>query len=303
MTQPRVNTIKRSGARFYVDPETGRKNPGVTSVLNMLPKPFLKFWAAKVVAEQAVENIGSVVGLAMNDPDGAIDYLKRSPDRVTRGAADTGSDAHDLFERMAKGEKIGRVPNELKPFVAHFEEFLEACEPEFTFLEETVWSDVEGYAGSFDAFGVLRGEAAGPLKDKRLFFDWKTTRSGVHEDVALQLTGYRNGEYLVRPDGSRVPMPEADGGAVLHVRPEGWALVPVETGTIEIEGQEVEMMTYLRALREVFDWDTQVKKYVIGQPVVGGGEFAVKKAKINKPRAKKAPATRVRTARKKEAAS
>lgn len=292
MTTPKVNTIKRSGARFYVDPESGRKNPGVTSVLNMLPKPFLMYWAQKVVAEQAVENLGAVVSLALNDPSGAIDYLKRSPQRTTRAAADTGSDAHDLFEKIAKGERVRYIPDELKSFVKYFNEFIEVCEPEFIFLEETVWSDSHGYAGSFDAFAILHGEGAGPLKGKRLFMDWKTTRSGVHEEVALQLTGYRNGDSLVRPDGSRVPMPESDGGAVLHVRPEGWALVPVETNPFEIDGQEVDPMAYFLALREVFDWDTQVKKHVISNPVVGGGEFAVKKAtKINKPRARKVKAS------------
>lgn len=288
MTEPKVNTIKRGGARFYVDPVEGTKNPGVTSVLNMLPKPFLMYWAQKVVAEQAVENLGAVVGLALNDPAGAIDYLKRSPQRTTRAAADTGTDAHDLFEQIAKGERIRRVPNDLKPFVGHFEEFLEVCKPEFIFLEETVWSDTHGYAGSFDAFAILHGEGAGALKGKRLFMDWKTTRSGVHEEVALQLTGYRNGDSLIRPDGSRVPMPDSDGGAVLHVRPEGWKLVPVETNPFEIDGQEVDPMDYFLALREVFDWDSQVKKHVVGAPIIGGGEFAVKSAKalkINKPRA------------------
>lgn len=290
MTTPKVKTLKRGGQRFYVDPVTKRKNPGVTSVLNMLPKPFLMYWAQKVVAEQAVENLGSVVGLALSDPQGAIDYLKRSPQRTTRQAADTGSGAHDLFEQIAKGEPLRRVPAELRPFVDHFREFMEVCEPEFEFLEETVWSDTHGYAGSFDAFGVLTGEGAGELRGLRLFFDWKTTRSGVYEEVALQLTGYRRGESLIRADGSRVPMPKSDGAAVLHVRPEGWALYPIVTDPFEIEGQEVDPFDYFLALREVFDWDTEIKKHVIGRPLVGGGEFAVapKTTKINKPKTTRA---------------
>lgn len=288
MTQPKVNTIHRAGSRFYVDPDTGRKNPGVTSILNMLPKPFLKAWAAKMVAEAAVNNIASVVGLAFTDPKGAIDYLKRAPDRFTKSAADTGSEAHDIFEQIAKGNPPARVHPELEPYMQHFLEFMEDCEPEFILLEETVWSDEVGYAGSFDAIAILHGEAAGPLQGKTLIMDWKTTRSGVHAEVALQMAAYRAAEHIVRPDGARVPMPEIDGGAVLHVRPEGWALHPIETGTVEVgDGEEVVLLDYFKALREVFDWDTVVKKAVVGKPVTAGGEFADKRTtRVNVPKRK-----------------
>jgi hypothetical protein len=297
LTTPKVKTISRSGSRFYVNPESGRKNPGVTSVLNMLPKGFLKFWAAKVAAEYAVDNLGSVVGLAMNDRQAAIDAIKGAPNRFTGKAADVGSEAHDYFEKMAKGEPIGRVHPDLAPFVQHFQEFLDLCQPEFLFMEETVWSDDLGTAGSFDAMAVLRGDGAGPLKGKSLVMDWKTTRSGVHEEVALQLAAYRNAEHLVRPDGSRVPMPAIDGAAVLHVRPEGWALYPVETGTVVLAepviheptgdvvtpGVEVEVIDYFRALREVFDWEQEVKKHVIGKPITASDAYQAKPTPINKP--------------------
>ena len=286
MTDPKVNTIHRGGSRFYVDPETGRKNPGVTSILNMLPKPFLKAWAAKLVAETAVNNITEVIGLAFRDPQGAIDYLKRAPDRFTKSAADNGSEVHDVFEQIAKGTPPKRVHPDIEPYVAHFMEFLDLCEPEFLLLEETVWSDEHGYAGSFDALAILHGAGAGELQGKTLFMDWKTTRSGVHEEVALQLAGYQYADAVVRPDGARVPLPEADGGAVLHVRPEGWQLVPVNTGIVQIAEAEVDVYDYLLALREVFDWDYEVKKHVLGRPVAAGGEFSTtrKKQHINKPK-------------------
>lgn len=109
-----LNTIQRSGSRFYVDPDTGAKTPGVTSALSMLPKGFLQFWATKTVAESAVDNIGSLMGLAMNDRAGAIDYLKGAPRQVTKQAADIGSDAHDVFERLARGEDVTRVHPDLR---------------------------------------------------------------------------------------------------------------------------------------------------------------------------------------------
>lgn len=252
MTVPRISTIKRGDSRYYVSPETGAKAPGVTSIIDMLPKPFLKFWASKVVAEQAVNNLGEIVGIAMRgDRDGAIDYLKRSPDRVTKAAADTGSEAHDYFERMAKGETVGRVHPDLRPYVDHFDAFLQEFSPEIVFTEETVWSEAHDYAGSFDAFAQINGES--------VWLDWKTTRSGIHAEVALQLAAYRHSDYIIRPDGSRVPLPKADGGAVLHVRPEGWSLVPVNCGPKSFE--------FFLHLREIFRWEKEVKETVIGDPL------------------------------------
>lgn len=280
MTTPKVTTIKRGDARFYVHPETKAKTPGVTSILRMLPKPGLKYWAAKLVAEEAVNNLGSVVSIAMSDRDGAIDYLKRAPDRDTRSAADIGSDAHDLFEAIARGEDIGRVHPDLEPYVRHFQDFMETCEPEFLFMEETVWSDAGDYAGSFDALATLLGEGAGELQGKTVFLDYKTNRTSVYEEVALQLTGYRFADYILREDGTRVPIPRTDGGAVLHIKPEGWALYPVLTGEVEIDGQQVNLGTYLAALRDVFDWETEVKKHVIGPAVASGGGIKVRRRRV-----------------------
>ncbi|WP_203750239.1 hypothetical protein [Actinoplanes cyaneus] len=235
-----------------MNPETGAKAPGVTSVISMLPKPFLQPWAAKVVATYAVENLGEIVGIAMRgDRQGAIDYLKGAPRRDTAKAAEVGSEAHDYFERMAKGESVGRVHPDLKPFVDHFDEFLQEFQPEVIFTEETVWSEKHDYAGSFDAYAVIGGE--------RLWMDWKTTRSGVHPEVAIQLAAYRHADYIIRPDGSRVPLPQADGGAVVHVRPEGWSLVPVNCGP--------EAFEVFKTLRQVFDWESATKDTVIGAPV------------------------------------
>ncbi len=248
-----VGTIKRSGTRFYIDPEDGeRKLPGVTSILSMLPKEFLKYWASKLVAQTAVDRWEYVQGLIQDDPDGMVDYLKRAPDRFTRQAARTGSEAHDLFERLARGERIGRVSSDMTPYVRHFADFLQAQQPEFLHLEETVWSDTHGYAGSFDAIAIIDGET--------VILDWKTTRSGVHEDVALQLKAYAMADRIIlAADGSYVDVPAIDAAAVLHVRPEGAKLVPVSCSD--------DLFDYFCALAKTFEWETGRKRTAIGKPV------------------------------------
>lgn len=274
MTTPKVSTIKRGGARFYVDPDNGKiKVPGVTSIIGMLPKEFLRYWAAKEVAQTAVDELGVVVAMVLNDPAAAVEHLKKAPDRNTRKAADTGTAAHDLFERMAKGETLGRVHPDLEPFVRHFDEFLTVAKPEYHFMEETVWSDKHEYAGSFDAFAEISGE--------RLWIDNKTTRSGIHEEVGIQLAAYRFADSIIRADGGRVPMPQADGGAVLHVRPEGWKLVPVRC--------DEELFEVFLHLREVFRYEKEIKSTIVGREVFSGPADAAESGpKRRAPRARKA---------------
>ncbi|MFK0290312.1 hypothetical protein ACIQU6_07495 [Streptomyces sp. NPDC090442] len=256
----KVNTIKRGGSRFYVSPEDpGIKYPGVTSVCGMLPKGFLTFWAAKLVAEEAVENLPHVLGIAMRDRDAAIDYLKRTPTRTTAKAADLGSDAHDLFERMARGEDVRRVHPDLEPHRTNFAEFLDRFQPEFLSLEHVAWSDSHQYAGSYDA--IMRVTVDGT--PEVVMADWKTTRSGIHADVALQLSAYRYADkYLDGADGSEITTvrpEEITAAAVFHSRPEAWQFTPVRA--------EYDVFDMFKRLRKVFEWDRVMSKGVIGTPL------------------------------------
>jgi len=256
MTTPKVATIKRGGSRFYVHPETGEKVPGVTSVLNMIPKPFLKFWAAKLVAEASIDQLPAFIGMVMaGDRDGAVDYLKRAPMRSTGAAAARGTEAHEIFEKLALGESVGRVHPDMKWAVSHFHEFLDAFEPEFLHIEGTVWNPSPGYAGSFDSIAQIG--------DELVIIDNKTTRSGVFPEVGLQLNAYASADFLMAKDGERSPMPKLDAAAVLHVVPDGWKFVPILLDADLL-------MPVFEALLKVFEWDRVISKTVIGDAVVVG---------------------------------
>lgn len=258
MTNPKINTIKRGGSRLYVHPESAEKVPGVTSVLNMLPKGFLKYWAAKSVAEFAVANLGPVVTLvASGEHAAAVDMLKRAPDRDTGQAAAAGTEVHDLFERLAKGEDVGRVHPDLVPYVGIFKGFEKQFQPEFLFLEETVWSATHGYAGSFDFMAKVTDPETGDRMTT--IGDWKTTRSGVHEEVALQMTAYKNADYIILPDGTTADIPELDGGIVVHARPEGGQVVPARI--------DDELFDFFLSLRRIWEWDRDVSKTALGQSI------------------------------------
>jgi hypothetical protein len=260
-----VRTIKRGGSRFYVHPERPEiKVPGVTSVVGMLPKPFLMFWAAKMTAELAVDSLPFVEQMAQRDRQGAVDYLKGASRRYTKVRADVGSDAHDLFERMIRGEYVGSVHPDLVPYRDHFADFLDTVNPELVRAEDVAWSDAHEYAGSFDA--VLRvwiGDDGKPTPDRSgtphlLMCDWKTSKD-TYPDVALQMSAYAHADRIIRPDGTSEPMPEFDGAAVLHITPDQWAFKPVRI--------DRDVFEFFLTLRKVFDWDRDVSKTVIGRAI------------------------------------
>ncbi|MBM7770616.1 hypothetical protein JOD54_000820 [Actinokineospora baliensis] len=263
-----LKTIKRGESRFYVDPETREKVPGVTSVIDMVPKNFLTFWAAKETAEWAADNLGAVVSLLLNGQrQAAVDTMKAAHRRTTGAAAETGTEVHVLFEKLARGQRVGRQHPEMEPYVRHINEFLDRYQPEFLFIEESVWSDQHKYAGSFDALVRIEGET--------VMLDAKSTRSGVHPEVALQLSAYSHADRIVTQDGAHAELPTVDAGAVLHLRPEAWQLVPARV--------DDDVFAYFLILRQVFDWVRDVSGTVLGAPLYRSGETTGAERRASRP--------------------
>lgn len=275
---PKVQTVFRGGNRLYVHPtDRERVYPGVTSILGQLAKQnFLAPWQAKLTAELALDSIDFVRDMAdRGGRDSAVDYLKGAARRYTKIRADIGSEAHDMFERMIRGEggltdrradgqfRI-RVSSDMEPYREHFAQFLEAVNPEFVRAEDVAWSDTYEYAGSFDVWlYVWLDEKGNPTPDRSgtrhlIMGDWKTGKS-TYPDVALQLAAYQRADYVIDADGNRSPMPEFDGAAVLHITDEDWAFKPVVTDDAVFE-------QFLR-LRGTFEWDRELSRKVILKPI------------------------------------
>ncbi|MEU6633828.1 hypothetical protein ABZ905_37000 [Streptomyces parvus] len=257
----KVSTIQRGGSRFYVDADTDVKVPGVTSVLSMLPKPFLTPWAAKTTAEAAVDNLPAVASIAAHDRDGAVDFLKGAYRRYTKTRANIGSEAHDLFERMIRGESIdpADIPARMVPYYENFSEFLDVVQPELVRAEDVAWSDTYQYAGSFDALLRIKDDDGQTVT---VIADWKTSKD-TYPDVALQMAAYGFADRLIDPEGNSVPMPDIDAAAVLHITDTRWKFKPVRFDS--------DVFSHFVHLRNTFDWDREVSKTVIGKPFAQGG--------------------------------
>jgi len=272
-TVSQIRTVKRGGSRFYHNPETRVSVPGVTSVIGMLPKEFLGFWRAKLAAELAVDSLDFIKDMAdRGGREAAVDYLKGAAGRYTKARAGIGSEAHDIFERMIRGEHVGRQRSDLEPYRLNFQEFMDVVQPELAGAEDIAWSDTHGYAGSYDAMAWiwLALDANGTLRVDRengtrtlVMCDWKTG-ANTYPDVALQLSAYENADRIIHADGTESPMPEFGGSAVLHITADQWTFKPINTGP--------EVFAVFLALRKVFEWDRNISKDVIGRPLAGSSD-------------------------------
>lgn len=269
MTTPKLRTVRRGGARYYLHPETQEKAVGVTSVVGMLPKDFLKWWAAKMVAQAAVDEFGTLATfVARGDRDAAVQWLKGAHSRDTGQAAAKGTEVHEMIEKVNEaGALPKRLKKDLVPYARGWLAFLEATEATVLDQEFTVWSTEHGYSGTADlslsipestwvdgAPSWWEGESV-PIVG-----DVKTTRSGVHADVALQLAAYRSADEVMRADDEGLFHPEpfaphAATGLVVWLRPDQWSLVPVDIGS--------EVFDIFLSLRQVFVWEKEIRDEVL----------------------------------------
>ena len=221
--------VESPGGRVYrwTSPEHGEELfTSVTTILSQgVAKPALPNWAARTTAEAAVAltRSGQLQAMVRRDPDEAVRYLKGAPWRDRDGAASRGSRVHDALERAvlraAAGEAApaeGGDP-EVAPYLAGFERWRAEAGAAFYAAEATVFSRRYRYAGTLDAIVTLARDP-----DVLVLVDYKTTRSGLHPEVALQLAAYAHADFLGLPDGREHPMPAVGGAVALHLSPDGY---------------------------------------------------------------------------------
>ncbi len=261
MTVPKVETTYVAGDRWYIDPGTGDKVPGVSAILAMMPKPALPPWAAREAASFAVDNIDVVAALARTDRKAAVDLIKGAPWRKSGKAANAGTEVHGLAERLMRDRIENRkstfsVPQGTMDFLRNFARFATEFDVIPQLVETTVWDDEHNYAGTFD--GLYRLTLDGNEIDA--IVDIKTGASGVWPEAALQQTAYARAKWFLDPEtGEKKPMPAVDAAFGLWLRPEGWALIPLSI-------DEENWQQFLR-LRESYQWKIKREKHAVGKAV------------------------------------
>jgi hypothetical protein len=269
-TTRRVN--RGRGHSYLLD---GEKPDGVTWVLsNGFPKPALVGWAAKVIAEFVANRVqlsaddtwdaGRLIrdlrAIAAENPRDAwadgppgplsiAEILKGLHWRDRDIAANRGTEVHKLAERLARGEEVD-VPEELVGHVDSYLKFRKDWDPTDELVEVVIGSRKHRYMGTADMFANL--DTLGYC-----LVDTKTGRSGIFGETALQLAGYRYGEFYLDANGDEQPMPEFDAVVGLWLRADGYDLLPIEAGPAE-------WRTFLY-VQQVARFQDQRSKEVIGR--------------------------------------
>lgn len=213
-------TKRRNHGRGHSYILDGEKVPGVTTLIGKgFPKTALVNWAAKTVAEKAVDEWDV---LAEMTPTERLRELEKAHNAVRDSAALRGTRVHTLAHALTEGEEV-EVPDELAGHVESCVRFLDEWEVEPLVVERPVFSRKYKYGGSPDLIARVRG-------GRTWLFDWKTNSKGPYGDMAFQLAGYRFAEFYLDDDGREQPMPPIDDVGVVWLRADDFDVYPFEAG-------------------------------------------------------------------------
>jgi hypothetical protein len=176
-------------------------------------------WAGNFTAEYAVDHWEELAGVSVSE---RLTTLKRSRYSERDAAARRGSEVHALAQRLARGEEVA-VPEAIVGHVDAYLRFTEEWQPREVLVEAVVGKREPRYCGTLDLVADL-------ADGRRWLLDWKTTRSGVYPENALQLAAYRYADFYVDADFMEAAMPEVDACGVVWLRADGYDLHPVEAG-------------------------------------------------------------------------
>jgi hypothetical protein len=252
----------------------------VTTILKVLAAPGIEYWQREEVSKAFVSIAKSLPTRIKEDgEEEVIRWGINAPFRKPRGqrsGAQLGTDFHAIAEHVAVYGTYPEYDAELKPYVDQLDRWLQRAQPEFLAAEMPVYHTEYGYAGTMDGIMKIQGTT--------LAFDWKTSKKArdkhgkptrAYPEAGLQLSAYRFAEYAVPVPPRRweqfrrryylfgdperdnaMPVPEVDGGIVIHVTPEH-----CNAHIMRCDEQIFERFLYLI---EAMRWQLETSKTVVG---------------------------------------
>lgn len=206
----------------------GKPVPGVTTILNVLDKPALVGWAARMSADYAIDHWNTLSEQPLSKRHEAILNARFEKNRE---ATTKGTQIHDMAERLLTTGDAGNVPPNLYTQVKAVADFLDEWEIETIHAEAPIANTTRMYAGTCDSI------AYSP-KLGTILLDWKTGK-GIYPEMALQLAAYAKCDILltqktvIGPRGGKhteweeVEFPEIDSCYIAHVHVDSVEMHPI----------------------------------------------------------------------------
>lgn len=159
----------------------------VTTILNVIEKPALKGWAARMAADYFKKEILRLGAKGLTAA--ALDQIAISAQKAhtvfAKDAADLGSACHDAFEAIILGRELPSYPEELKQPVSAFKEWRLGPGSDIEIVDtETAVGSLEHKAGGrLDAIGYSEKRGGWGL------VDYKTSSGFYGNEYAYQVGG------------------------------------------------------------------------------------------------------------------
>lgn len=239
--------------RYFLDGEG--PYPSVTGIIGVVDKsgPLLG-WARRETAAYAVRNLDLLTRMVKDfGPDQAAASLKTVSDKEAKDKAAIGSRVHATIEAVIRGHDVS-PSEEDAPYIESYRRFLADYSPVALAAEEMVVSTTHGYAGTLDLIARMNGQV--------WMLDAKTGKS-CYPETALQMAAYAEADWIGRAnDPVQYRIPAIDRYGVIHLRPEGYHLVPYAVTPQTFRA-------FLTAL-DLWRWIDGEAKTIVGQPLDGG---------------------------------
>lgn len=246
MTSPK-HAHDTTRGRYYQHPVTGDQLVSVTNVLGTcVAKQALVPWAAKVAAEYAIDNLPTIVRrLRTDDPEQVRKAISSQVTVARDKAADLGTRVHAHAEAHILGTRVPDEDPEVEPYVGQYLQFINDwgidIERDVEATEITVADPTKGYAGTADLRvrlpldGFADGKVNHTGDDRHPWLvDFKSSatrpRGSGYPEYVLQLAALRYAKELWLPDDTVQRLQPVAGAAVLNLRTNSYALIPVDAG-------------------------------------------------------------------------
>lgn len=204
----------------------GQKIISVTKVLNLgLPKPALINWAASEAAKAAWEKKEELANANYSD---FIQTISKAHERTRNTAAVKGTAVHNFGQKLAHGEKVEGIPEEVAKKVDQYVNFLNEWKVVPVVTEAAICILQIPCGGTFDIVFTS------PLFPGRVFLGDIKTSKAIYGETALQLEGYRRADFYIDAGGAEVPMSSLGitDHVVIHLEEDRYHVLEMESGDV-----------------------------------------------------------------------
>lgn len=218
----------------------GEVIPGSTSVLGVLNKPALLYWAANMASDYWRDNVKPGVALDEIEIDSLWQRAKKAHTQKKTDSASLGSFVHKWVEDYINGKNPESPVNpEMKGATDRFLSWVKDHKVEFLLSEQLVYSKKYKYAGTTDFVCKIDGKLwLGDLK----------TSNAIYDEYLAQTASYLNARI------EEFPSEIYEGVVIVRVGKEDAELETLTKKTAEMEPYYrwfINCLSTYRSLKEI----------------------------------------------------